>query len=77
MQSYNSTENIAARLRTIGNNIQGSSSLKKVCIEAADRLMGLHEVVGDIIQDEKRIDHECADPYCPVKRGEEYYYMGL
>ena len=70
------TNNIAARLTTIGNNIIGNSALKNICIEAADRLLLQHNALGELVEDSQNAGHHCKDEYCPVMQARQVYCLG-
>lgn len=70
------TNNIAVRLTTIGNNIIGNSALKNICIEAADRLLLQHKALGDLVEDSQYVEHHCKDEYCPVMNARQIYCLG-
>lgn len=72
----NTTENIASRLTFIANNSPENYGYKRACIEAADRLNQLHNALGELIEDNQNINHNCNDSYCPIMNARQVYCLG-
>lgn len=73
----NTTHNITARLTLIANNAPDVSGYKRVCIEAADRMIVLHAALGALIEDAERADHNCGSMDCPIMIARHIYSLGI